>query len=64
MEEIINAPQYDQLFVDNFDEGTSNYSNWTIYEEAGNLLLDGNSHAWATLINGENWRDYDYSLDV
>ena len=67
VEEILNAPQYDQLFMENFEEGTSNWnldSNWTIYEEAGNPALDGSSHAWATLIGGENWSDYDYSVDV
>jgi photosystem II stability/assembly factor-like uncharacterized protein len=67
LEDVQSAPQLVTLFSDNFNELGGDWnldSNWTIYEEVGNPVLDGNGHAWATLIGGENWSDYNFSVDV
>ena len=61
------SPQAVTLFSDDFENGTSNWnldSNWTVVSDGASHVLEGTSHAWASLIGGDNWGDYEASVDV
>lgn len=61
------SPQTATLFTDDFESGTDGWnldSNWSVVTEGSNHVLDGSSHAWASLITGQNWSDYTFTVKV
>jgi photosystem II stability/assembly factor-like uncharacterized protein len=60
-------PQVVTLLADDFEGGTDHWdldSNWAIFNDGGNQVLEGQNHAWATPTLGDNWTDYTFTAQV
>jgi hypothetical protein len=58
------------LFFDDFENGITRFwdmdSNWNLIEDFSpqSAVLQGSSHAWATVVTGQAWSDYTFEVKV
>jgi len=58
------------LFSDDFESGITRFwdmdSTWNLKEDLSpqSAVLEGSSHAWATVVTGQSWSDYTFEVKV